>query len=82
MAESSIRSNRWRAIRNDDGTTAPADPLWTPWSRTSTVRVPTTAPRSDVVTHSRSPVGLPESRATTRSGVPIRSARVARTAGR
>ena len=81
VAASSIRSSRWRAMRKEDGTTAPADPLWTPWSRTSTVRVPTTAPRNEVVTHRRSPVGLPESRATTRSGVPIRSARAARTVG-
>ena len=40
---------------------------------------PISAPRRDVVTHSRSPVGALESRAITRSGVPMRSSRAAST---
>ena len=36
------------------GPPPPADPLCTPWSSTLTVSVPSTAPRSEVVIHSRS----------------------------
>ena len=42
------------------------------------IRVPITAPRNEVVIHSRSEVGAVESRARTRSGVPIRSSSAAK----
>ncbi len=53
-----------------------------PRVRTSTVSVPPTSPRSDVVTHSRSVSRQPESRHTTSSGSPSRSPSASRWAGR
>ena len=54
VSASSIRSSRRRSTRNDDGTTPPAEPECTPSVSTSTRRAADEAPRSDVVTHSRS----------------------------
>ena len=54
VAESSTRSRSRRRIRNDDGTTPPAIPEWTPSVSTSTVSSTPRSPRSDVVTQSRS----------------------------
>jgi hypothetical protein len=62
-------------MRKDDGTMPLAAPECTPSVKTRTVRLPITMPRSDVVSHSWSKLPLPESRQTTRSGVPIRAAR-------
>ena len=69
-------------MRNDDGTTPLASPLWTPSVRMSTRRSPPTSPRSEVVTHSRSWSKHPESRHSTSVGDPMRPAKAARYAGR
>jgi len=57
--------------RRDDAAGAPE---CTPSLSTSTVSSPLTMPRSDVVPQSRSYVPNPESRHTTRLGMPIRTA--------
>ena len=52
VAASSIRSRSWRRIRKVEGTTPDAEPEWTPSVRMSTVRVPATSPRREVVSQS------------------------------
>ena len=73
VSASSMRDSRCRAIRNDDGTMPDASPECRPSVTMSTVSSTTTMPRSDVVIHSRSGSMHPESRHTTRLGVPSRS---------
>ena len=52
-----------------------ASPEWTPSLSTRTVSVPPAMPRSEVVSHSRSQSPQPESRQTTREGLPMRGSR-------
>ena len=72
VASSSIPERMRRRIRNDDGTTPPATPLWMPSVSTSTRTVATRLPRNDVVNQRRSKLSPPESRQMTRRGRPMR----------